>query len=355
MTVKFLHRDILNRLALSSFSIVMATGIVSLGGFFHGYEKIALGLYYGNILFYGILVLGLIARFIKSRAHTTLEFQSHSKGPGALTIVCGTAVLGSQVYLIGENATIALILLCIAFTLWAFMTYGLLLIYTIKSEISLIKGLDGSWLLFIVAAQSTSILISNLVPGALPKDFLLIAVILFYSGILLYIILITLIMYRYIFMSLDVSQLNPPYWINMGAIAISVFSGSMLVMNAHHLEFLQESSGFLTFMTEAIWSFCLWWIPLIFALGVWKYVIKKYPLQYELSFWSMVFPIGMFSVCSYMVAPTFKLEVIHTISLLFFFLACVAWSITFMGMMYHLFKVNKLSQKGSIAEIGSKE
>lgn len=328
----------LNRLALSSFSLIMATGIMSIAAFLHGYTQMATVLYYGNIFMYALLLSGILFRLARDKNHLINEFKSHSKGPGALTIVCGTAVLGSQVYLIGNSNAYALGLLILAFMLWLFMTYGLLIIYTLKNEISLIKGLDGSWLLFIVAAQSTAILISNLTGEILSVDFLLLSVVLFYSGILLYVILITLIMYRYVFLSLDVSQLNPPYWINMGAIAISVYSGCVLVENADSLPFLAESAVFITFLTQGIWSFCLWWIPLIFSLGIWKYAVKKYPLKYELSFWSMVFPIGMFSVCSYMIAPAFGLKIVSQISIVFFFLGCLVWTLTFIGMIMHLVK-----------------
>ena len=48
-------------------------------------------------------------------------------------------------------------------------------------------------------------------------------------GGMLYIWLMALIFYRYTFFSLSPGDLEPPYWINMGAMAISTLAGSLLI------------------------------------------------------------------------------------------------------------------------------
>ena len=47
---------------------------------------------------------------------------------------------------------------------------------------------------------------------------------------MLYIWIISLIFYRYTFFTMHPSDLAPPYWINMGAVAISTLAGSLLVL-----------------------------------------------------------------------------------------------------------------------------
>ena len=46
---------------------------------------------------------------------------------------------------------------------------------------------------------------------------------------MLYIWIISLIFYRYTFFRSRPSDLTPPYWINMGAVAISTLAGTLLV------------------------------------------------------------------------------------------------------------------------------
>ena len=46
------------------------------------------------------------------------------------------------------------------------------------------------------------------------------------------------------------------------------------------------------------WAFGTWWIPLLILLGVWRHVRRQWPLTYEPSLWSIVFPLGMYSVAT---------------------------------------------------------
>ncbi len=348
MNKKVIKTEIIDRLELSSFALVMATGIVSIDSYYQGYEKIARLLYYSNIGFYVILLIGLFLRIIISPGVLMEEFKSHEYGPGALTIVCGTAVLGSQILFLGNLPILAFIFFLIAIFLWLFMSYGLLMIFTIKEELSLGKGLGGNWLLFIVSVQTISILLCNLIPEVLEADYLLLCTMLFYIGIFLYIPIITLIIYRFTFRSLNEKQLRPPYWINMGALAISTFAGCVIIEHAHHWPFLEEIIPFLTFLTEAIWSFCAWWIPLILTLGFWHHIIRKNPFIYEVGYWSMVFPIGMFSVATFKILPLLNVKIISTLSTLFFVLSCIAWVLTSLGMLHHFLKLGNTVLKKSL-------
>jgi hypothetical protein len=44
--------------------------------------------------------------------------------------------------------------------------------------------------------------------------------------------MISLIFYRYTFFRFAPGDLSPPYWINMGAMAISTLAGALLIENA---------------------------------------------------------------------------------------------------------------------------
>jgi hypothetical protein len=57
-------------------------------------------------------------------------------------------------------------------------------------------------------------------------------------GGMFYIWIISLIFYRYSFFAFSPSDLTPPYWINMGAMAISTLAGALLVENASDAPFL---------------------------------------------------------------------------------------------------------------------
>ena len=65
-------------------------------------------------------------------------------------------------------------------------------------------------------------------------------------GAMLYLTIITLIFYRFTFLTLTVDQLTPPYWINMGAVAITTLAGASLLLQADRWPFLVMLRPFLT-------------------------------------------------------------------------------------------------------------
>jgi tellurite resistance protein TehA-like permease len=63
----------------------------------------------------------------------------------------------------------------------------------------------------------------------------------FLLGCMLYLPLITLIFYRFTFVNVMSAQLTPPYWINMGAVAITTLAGARLILAAASWSLLNDS------------------------------------------------------------------------------------------------------------------
>ncbi|MFC9497604.1 hypothetical protein [Streptomyces sp. NPDC056982] len=45
-----------------------------------------------------------------------------------------------------------------------------------------------------------------------------------------------------------------------------------------------------------LWVFSSWLIPLLLTLGVWRHTLRRIPPRYELGWWNLVFPVGMYAV-----------------------------------------------------------
>src|SRR5262249_58625980 len=95
----------------------------------------------------------------------------------------------------------------------------------------------------------------------------------YWVGAMLYIVFISLILYRWMFLSITAETLTPSYWINMGALAITTLVGSRLLVVADQWSFLQELSAFLQGFTLLFWAEGTWWIPLFVIAGVWRHAI----------------------------------------------------------------------------------
>ncbi len=323
------------------FNLVMATGIVSIAAHLLGFERIAGWMFYMNILFYGFLMVLFARKLIFSFNQVLKELRFYRTGPAYFTLIAATSILGSQLYWMEGDGTAIGVFLIIAFILWALISYSFFALITVSTDNPGIgRGLDGSWLVSVVATQSIPILgsyvVGHLSAGS-QEVLLFVYTAFFFIGCILYIILITLIFYRLVFIPLGASELDAPYWINMGAVAITTLAGSSLIGQIDHGP-LSDILPFVKGLTIFFWSIGTWWIPLLVILGVWRHFYHAVPLPwsyrgYRLSYWSMVFPLGMYTVCTYEMAAVLELPFLEFIPHYFIYVAFGGWLITFAGLL----------------------
>lgn len=317
------------------FAIVMATGIVSVAAELRGMHAVALPLVWLNVALFAVLWVLTLLRALFYRSKLRDDLFDHNRCVGFFTSVAGTCVLGNQFIVVVDQPTIAIVLWLIGIALWAVTTYTVFTILTVKAEKpSLADGINGAWLVAVVAAQSVSVLGGLVAPHLVGTREVatFFALILWLGGGMLYIWIISLIFYRYTFFSLDPRQLAPPYWINMGAMAISTLAGAVLVDHAPSSPLLTGLLPFLKGLTLMFWATATWWIPLLVVLGVWRHVVRKIPLTYDVVYWSAVFPLGMYTVCTHRLARTVEQPWLDAIPRYFFFIALAAWGLTFLGL-----------------------
>jgi tellurite resistance protein TehA-like permease len=278
------------------FALVMATGIVSVACYLLGLRTIAVALFALNIFFY-LTMWGLtLLRLVRYPDRVTADLMHHGRSVGFFTTVAATCVLGSQVLIIGGSWSVAVALWGLGILLWAGLTYTIFTVLTVKAiKPTLADGINGGWLVSVVAAQSVAVLGAQLAGGFGQRapPVLLFCLTIWLGGGMLYIWIISLIFYRYTFFALSPSDLAPPYWINMGAVAISTLAGTMLIAGAPQSPLLTELLPFLKGFTLLFWATATWWIPMLVILGIWRHVYRRFPLRYDPLYWGAVFPLGM--------------------------------------------------------------
>ena len=279
----------------AAFAFVMATGIVSTALLRGGATVASLVLLIIGSTGYAVLVLAYGWRLLRWPRRLRDQFVS-PQGFSFLTFVAGTNVLATRLATAGYT-TVACVLLTIGIVGWLVLGYGVpLALITGGSAERGLRHVTGMWFLWVVAIQSVSIAAATL---AWRVDFVglpVLASICWGIGLVLYPVIATLLLARLLLRDVRPAELLPSYWVFMGACAITVLAGATLV-NMPARTVLPESV--IVGMSFVQWAFCTWLLPLLVGLGVWRHVLRRYPLRYETSLWGMVFPIGMYGVASH--------------------------------------------------------
>ena len=323
------------------FALVMATGIVSIAAHLRGFGAIAIALMWLNMVFYAVLWLLTLARMYLFPRRLLKDLADLKRGTGFLTAVAGTCIVGSQLITIKEAHQVALVLLLFGFSLWVLLIYAVCTAFvTAKDKPSIREGINGTWLLCTVSTQSVSVLAGRLVNQLSEYGEILafLALTMFFVGCVLYLVIITLIFYRFMFFEMAPDEFGAPYWINMGAVAITTLAGAILASNSNDCQVLAPLRSFTGGLTLLFWSVASWWIPLLFTLTLWRHLIGRVGISYSPEYWGMVFPLGMYTTCTFYVASTFNFVFLAEIPRWFVFLAFASWTATFLGLLKSVYR-----------------
>lgn len=349
-------KELVKNLPPAYFAMVMSTGIISISCYLLEMDLLANILFWLNLWFYISLIILSLLRVIFYHREFFKDMIDHQKGPGFFTIVAGSCVLGSQFIIIFENYSASFILWIVGLVLWVILNYTIFTGFTVKeNKPSLDQGITGAWLLAVVATQSIAVL-STLLASHMPQPFKLqmnfLALCMWLWGGMLYIWMISLIFYRYTFFKFSPGDLSPPYWINMGAMAISTLAGSLLMTSTFEAPFLESLVPFIKGFTIFYWVTGTWWIPMLFILAVWRHIYKRFPLKYDPLYWGAVFPLGMYTACTFRMADAMNIHFLDKVPQYFIFIALTAWLAAFIGFLRSVyFQFNWLINKTTIYKV----
>jgi len=187
----------------ATFAMVMATGIVSLAAHGQGLEVVAQVLFWFNLCAYPTLWILTLIRFVRYRSQLIDDLTHHSRSAAFLTKVAATCILGSQFAILTPWMAAAKGFWIFGVALSLVLSYTFFTVITVReSKPPLEAGINGAWLLVIVATESISVLGILVAPAMARTDLaLFLSLAAYLVGAMLYVFFVTLILYR-----LDVFQ-----------------------------------------------------------------------------------------------------------------------------------------------------
>jgi tellurite resistance protein TehA-like permease len=287
------------------FAAVMATGIVSIAAVDHGYRWISGGL--AGVAALALLVLIVVCAVAWRRA--PLDWRDPDVMVRLFTFVAACAVLGTR---FAPTRWVAWALAALAYLAWSTLAPVVLRAMWQHRWTGLRDRAHGAWELAAVATSGLAIVSANLtwLSGAL----------LFWAlAIVVYGVMTGLILWRTVRERLDRDGFEPDSWILMGGLAIATLAGDHI----HRLWPVEAVEG----ATIVTWVLATLWIPPLVYFGIRRVIGRPGALQFTGVWWAMVFPLGMYSSATFAMARETGVAAIATVSLVFFWVAFVAWLI----------------------------
>lgn len=277
--------------------LVMATGICSTGLAVLHHRWLSEPLLVIAILVFAVLLVGYGWRLVRFPRRVVDDLRDPSRTFGYFTLVAAANVLSVRMAL-DQHLTTAAGFAIASVPVWFVLSYLVPLAIAAKPTGAVMTGINGSWYLWAVGTQSIAEASATLGSAIPSRAHVLgtVAVVFWSIGLMLYLIIAVLVVARLLVTGLTPQMSLPSYWISMGATAISVLAAAKIVALPGHVPALAATREVVSGVGFVLWAFGSWWIPMLIVLGIWRHFVRRLPFTYDPSWWSLVFPLGMYTV-----------------------------------------------------------
>jgi tellurite resistance protein TehA-like permease len=259
----------------------------------------------------------LVIRMIRYWPNFAADVTNHAKGFAFLTTVAATNVLASASIVIHGWWDLAWALWWFSLALWAAFIYTTLIAVVVdRDKPGLQGGINGTWFLLTVSTQSIAVVAGLFLTRTDSDALAFTAIAAFTLGIVLYLIVMTMVFLRWTFQPLDPTE-----------------AGSNILLAADQAPArVARLQPFLEGLVVMAWATATFWFPLMIAIGVWRHIVRRVPLRYHPSYWSMVFPLGMYGAATYRMRAAIDLDALAWLPQVELAVSFTAWAVTFLGL-----------------------
>jgi tellurite resistance protein TehA-like permease len=321
------------------FALVMATGIVSTALRDVAQPTASAVLLVIGIACFAVLCCALGWRVIRYGRRVVEDLSAADRAFAFFTIVAASNVLGARLAADGHRVA-AIILAGFGLLVWLGLTYIIPVRLVLGPRPQpVLAGVNGTWFIWVVGTQSLAVMAATLdQPADGRARFTALAAVLLWSvGVVLYLVVATLVLTRLLLLEVRPEDLTPPYWVTMGATAITVLAAAQ-ILAMPPAPAVTATRAVVAGLGVVLWAFGTWLIPLLVAFGIWRHVLNRVHLGYLPQLWSIVFPLGMYAVASMELGMAADLPIVEAIGRGWTWIAVAAWAAVFLGMCHSLIR-----------------
>jgi tellurite resistance protein TehA-like permease len=321
------------------FALVMATGIISVGTHLEGHRLVSDVLLILCAAAFVALIVLTAARLVAYRDAVVSDFLDARRAFGFFTFVAGTNVLGVRLGLAGHYSVTAGLLVASGL---AWLVLGYVVPWTAvlgREERPVVASANGTWFIWVVASQSVAVAAATIEPAydQARRELAVLAVMSWSVGVALYCATGVIVSLRLMLYEFGPEELTPPYWVSMGALAITVLAGARIVQMAD-APMVAVTRDLVAGLAVVFWAFATWLIPVLVAAGWWRHAHCRVPLVYEATLWSMVFPLCMYAVAGIYLGRADHLPLVEGVGRVWLWVALAIWAVVFVAMCWHVYR-----------------
>src|SRR5690606_11493172 len=133
-----------------------------------------------------------------------------------------------------------------------------------RSERPVVATANGTWFIWVVASQSVAVAAATIEPVSESgrSQFPLLAIVSWSVGVFLYAAAGVIVALRLMLYPLGPQDLTPPYWVSMGALAITVLAGARIVEMAD-APMVDVTRDLIAGLAVVFWAFATWLMPVL--------------------------------------------------------------------------------------------
>jgi tellurite resistance protein TehA-like permease len=277
------------------------------------------------------LIVLLVCRLGTRPRHVLADLADPTRAFGYFAVVAAANVVAAGLAGYGRR-DLAVPLAALAAAIWLILTYTIPVRLILGSrDVPVLAAVDGTWFLWVVGTQSVAVAVAVLASGRAMSSMALLAVSMWSVGVVLYLVIATLVVARLLSSPVRPADLTAPYWIAMGATAITVLAAAQILAMPERPAVV-AARPVLAGLATLLWAFGTWLIPLLVIFGLRRYRTRRAISRYRTAWWSAVFPLGMYAVASNRFGTVAHLPLVSRIGVVWTPVAESVWLVVFVLM-----------------------